>query len=108
MLRPLDPQRLDALAREGDDDKGVEFHLHCHLERIRKEVKEGGNWGTGVMGILHEGGNFVAFVQRTRPMTLEEMYGSSEWYIDFYVCGVDRPYASAITDSPSRIFLSKI
>lgn len=108
MLGPLDPQRLDAFVREGDDDEGVEFLLHCHLEALRKDVKEGEDWGTGVMAILHEGGRFLAFVQRTRPMTYEEMRGSNEWYIDFYVCGVDRPYASAITDSLSRNSLSKI
>ena len=105
--RPLDPQRLDALARESNDDPGIALRLHYRLQNIRKNVKEGADWGSGVMGILREGGDFMAFVQRTRPMTYEEMQGSDEWYIDFYVCGVDRAHASANTDLLSRTFPSK-
>ena len=107
MLRPLDPQRLDALARGDNDDEGVEFRLHHHLENVRKDMREGENWGDGVMGILHEGGEFLAFTQCTRPLTCEERKGSNEWYIDFYVCAVDRAHGNATTNSPSRNFLSK-
>ena len=77
------------------------------MQNVRKDVKEGGDWGHGVMGILHEGGDFVAFVQRTRPLTCEERKGSNEWFIDFYVRAVDRAHGSATTDSLSRIFPSK-
>ena len=107
MLRPLDPHRLDVLSREDDNDEGVEFLLHHHMQNVRKDVKEGGDWEHGVMGILHEGGDFVAFVQRTRPLTCEERKGSNEWFIDFYVRAVDRAHGSATTDSLSRIFPSK-
>ena len=107
MLRPLDPQRLDALARGDGDDEGVEFHLHHHMENIRKDIKEGGNWGIGVLGVLQEGGDFVTTIQRTRSLSYEERKGSDEWYIDFYVRAVDRAYGSAITDPLSRTFHSK-
>ena len=107
MLRPLDPHRLDALARESDDDEGVEFLLHCHLERIRKNTKEGGDWAYGVQAILHEGGDFLAFMRRTSDLSYEEKQRSNEWCIDFCVRAVDPTHGSAITDSPSSNFLSR-
>ena len=107
MLRPLDPHRLDVLAREDGDNEGVDFTLHHHMESIRKIVKEGQDWGYGVMGILHEGGDFVAFIKRTRSLSYEEKQGSDEWYIDFYVRAVDRAHGCATTDPLSRTFPSK-
>lgn len=102
MLRPLDPKILDYLARRENDDEGLEFRLHCHLETIREDMSEGQDWGHGVMCILHEGGDFLAYVKRTRPMRYEEMKGSNEWYIDFYVCAVDPARGGATTESSLR------
>ena len=107
MLRPLDPHRLDVLAREDGNDEGVEFLLHKHMENIRKFVKEGADWGVGVLYILQEGGDFVTTIQYTRPLTCEERKGSDEWYIDFYVRAVDRAHGCATTDPLSSTFPSK-
>ena len=107
MLRPLDPQRLKALALEDGIDDGLELCLHHRFEDIRRFTKEGANWALGVQGILHEGGDFVAFMRRTRSLSYEEKQGSNEWCIDFCVRALDRAHGTAITNSPSSFFLSK-
>ena len=108
MLRPLDPKRLNALALEDGVDDGLEFCLHHRFENIRRFTKEGEKWAWGVQGILHEGGDFVAFVRRTRWWeSYEKEPGPNEWIIDFCVRAPDRDHGTAITNSPSSFFLSK-
>lgn len=86
MIQPLDPQRLDALAREGDDnDEGIDFHLHKRMSTIRKQIKEDDDWGLGVWGLMIEGGRILAFIRRTKLMAHEERKGSDDWYVELGV-----------------------
>lgn len=85
MLQPLDSERMDALAREGDVDEGMEFHLHSHISTIRRQIKEDGDWGLGVWGLMIEGGRILASIRRTKPMSYEERKGSNDWYLELGV-----------------------
>ena len=107
MLKPLDPQRLNALAREEDVDDDLDFILHCHMSTVRQEISEDDDWGLGVWNLLMEGGRWVVNIRRTRSLTREERIGSDEWYIIFYVRAV-LAHLSSTTDPTTRIFHSKI
>lgn len=86
MIQSLDPQRLDALARDGDDDdEGIEFHLHKRMITIRREIREDGDWGSGVWGLMIEGGRILSSIRRTKPMSYEERMGSDDWYLELGV-----------------------
>lgn len=88
MIQSLDPQRLNALARDGDDDddeEGIDFHLHKRMSTIRKQIQEDGDWGLGVWGLMIEGGRILAFIRRTKLMTHEERQGSDDWYLELGV-----------------------
>ena len=89
MLQPLDPKRLNALAREEDVDEDLDFTLHHHMSTVRQEIAEGDDWGLGVWNLLMEGGRWVVMIRRTRSMKREERKGSDEWYIVFYVRAID-------------------
>ena len=108
MLKPLDPQRLKALAREEDVDEDLDFILHCHMSTVRQEISEDNDWGAGVWNLLMEGGRWVVNIHRTRSLKYEERIGSDEWYIVFYVRAVVLTHPTSTTDPPTRIFRSKI
>ena len=88
MLKPLDPKRLNALAREGDVDEDLDFILHCHMSTVRQQISEDDDWGLGMWNLLMEGGRWVVNIRRTRSLKREERKGSNEWYIVFYVRAV--------------------
>ena len=104
MLKPLDPQRLNALAREEDVDDDLDFILHCHMSTVRQEISEDDDWGLGVWNLLMEGGRWVVNILRTRSLKREERKGSNEWYIVFYVRAVVLAHPTSNTDPPTRIF----
>ena len=108
MLKPLDPKRLNALAREDDVDDDLDFILHCHMSTVRQEISEDDDWGAGVWNLLMEGGRWVVNIRRTRSLKREERIGSDEWYIVFYVRAVVLAHPNSTTDPPTRIFHSKI
>lgn len=85
MLKPLDPRRLNALAREEDVDDDLDFTLHQHMSTVRQEIAEDDNWGAGVWNLLMEGGRWLVGLRRTRPLKYHERIGSDEWYIVFHV-----------------------
>lgn len=85
MIQPLNPEIMEALAREGDVDEGMEFHLHSHISTIRRQIKEDEDWGLGVWGLMIEGGRILASIQRTKPMVYEERMGSDDWYLELGV-----------------------
>ena len=85
-LRPLDPQLLEAVAREDDVDEGMEFHLHRRMSDIRTMIKEDEDWGLGVEMLMIKGGSLPALIRRTRPMkNYDESMGSDEWFVEFAV-----------------------
>ena len=92
MLKPLDPQRLNALAREEDVDDDLDFTLHHHMSTVRKEIAEGDDWGLGVWNLLMEGGRWLVGIRRTRSLKYEERKGSDEWYIVFHVRAIGRAH----------------
>ena len=108
MLKPLDPQRLNALAREEDVDDDLDFTLHHHMSTVRKEISEDDDWGLGVWNLLMEGGRWMVNIRRTRSMERGETKGSDEWYIFFYVRAVVLAHSTSIADPPTRIFHFKI
>ena len=102
-LRPLNPQRLDAVGREDDVDEGMDFTLHHRMSDIRTMIKEDEDWGLGVEGLMREGGGIPALLRRTRPMTWDESLGSDEWFVEFAVRAIHRT-SRATTDPSSQWF----
>ena len=101
-LQPLDPQLLDAVAREDDVDEGMDFILHHHMSNIRTMIKEDEDWGSGVEGLMRGGGGIPALIRRTKPMmTLEERMGSDDSFIEFAVRAIHLTL-SAITNPSSQ------
>lgn len=85
MPQSLNPEVMEALAREGDVDEGMDFIQHWHMSTIRKQIREDDDWGTGVEGLMREGGRIPALTRRTKSLEYEERKGSDDWYVELDV-----------------------
>ena len=61
-LRPLDSQRLTAVASEDNVDEGMDFIIHYHMSDIRIMITEDEDWGMGVRDLMVFGGGIPALL----------------------------------------------
>lgn len=86
MPDPLDPQRLDALAHEGDDDKELGWPLYGRISTLRRLLREDDDWGTGLIYLMIEGGGIMANLQLGENVIgYDARMGPDDWIVTFAV-----------------------
>ena len=85
MLQPLDPRRLEALARGDECKRHLDFDPTDRIGILRRELTEDEDFATGVSFLLRGWPVFLPYIVRKTPWYDHQRKGVDDWTIKFLV-----------------------